>query len=120
MSEIINDLFCETLGMYDVYGCNNLLWVILQENTNELQTVPGVKQLTRQLQKAWILISPNVFYIYCPACSEGFAIASQIMGIHMQLAASRYCCILLPSRRENDVSVIYFRPINPRLTGVFL
>ena len=27
----------------------------MQESVNELQTVPSVRQLTRQIQKAWIM-----------------------------------------------------------------
>ena len=46
-----------------------------------------------------------------PACREAFATASQNMEIHMQLKASRYWCIFLPSRRENDVRVISFHPV---------
>ena len=38
------------------------LWAILQESTKELQTVFSVKQLIRQLQKAWSQISPDVLY----------------------------------------------------------
>ena len=38
------------------------LWAVLQERAKELQTVIGVKQLTRQLQEAWTKISPDVLY----------------------------------------------------------
>ena len=76
------------------------------------QQLVQLEQLTRQLQKAWAQISPDVLYTGVRHAGRHSLCITNNGGIHKQLKASRYRCIFFPNRRENDVRVIFFHPVD--------